>query len=63
MKAKVNPETCASCGVCVDVCPDVFEMNDQNIAVVKINPIPPHLEDKVREAAQGCPPEAIIVEE
>ena len=35
MKAIVNKETCEGCGVCVDVCPHVFEMDDNNQAYAK----------------------------
>lgn len=63
MKAIVNKETCEGCGVCVDVCPHVFEMDDNNQAYAKIAPIPTELEGECRDAADQCPTEAIEIEE
>lgn len=62
MKAQVN-DACVGCGVCAGACPDVFEMGDNNIAVVKVDPIPPQLEECTKQAAKDCPVEAIIIEE
>jgi ferredoxin len=38
----------------------VFEMGE-TVAVVKVDVVPVELEDKAREAAEGCPVEAIEV--
>ena len=58
MKALVE-ETCTGCGLCVQVCPEMFELNEQNIAIVKVTPVPPEVEETCREAVSGCPVEAI----
>ena len=60
MKAKVNPDTCTGCGLCVSLCEDVFEMSG-DVATVKLDPIPENLADAVRDAAESCPVEAISV--
>jgi len=51
------------CGVCESICPEVFQMGEDNIAKVLQDPVPESLEDTAREAAQSCPEEAIRVEE
>ena len=57
----VIEDTCTSCGLCVDTCPDIFEMG-ADMAEVVLDKVPPDLEDAVQQAADECPVEAIIVE-
>lgn len=60
MKAIVK-DNCIACGLCIDMCPEVFQMGDDNLAKVLKDPVPADLEDTVREAAAACPVEAIEV--
>ncbi len=62
MKAEVKAEECIGCMLCVSTCPDVFEMNDDNVAAVKVTPVPAEAEASCREAADNCPVDAIILE-
>ena len=62
MKVVVDENLCTGCGLCVDVCPEVFEMPEA-LSIVKAVEITEDIEEKVREAAESCPVEAIIVEE
>ncbi len=59
MKVKVTAE-CTSCELCVDSCPDVFEMGEDQ-AIVKVDEVPADMQDAVQEAAESCPVEAIEV--
>jgi len=61
MKAKVDKDACTACELCVDTCPDVFEMAEDT-AVVKVPVIPADQEECAKEAAESCPTEAIIIE-
>ena len=61
MQVKIDPDLCTACELCVDTCPDVFEMADDVAIVIKAD-VPADLEDEVREAADSCPSEAIIIE-
>ncbi len=60
MKVKIE-DTCTACGLCVDTCPEVFEMGS-DIALVTDEEVPLEFEDAVQQAADECPAEAIIVE-
>ena len=62
MKAIVT-EDCISCGACVDICPEVFDMEEGGLAFPKINPVPKGLEANAKEACEACPVDAIILEE
>ena len=60
MKVRIE-DTCVSCGLCCDTCPDVFEMGEA-MAVVTVDAVPAELEAAAQQAADECPVEAIIVE-
>jgi ferredoxin len=62
MKVRVDKETCVGDETCVDICPEIFEMNG-DVAVAKVEDVPKELEKKCKEAAESCPVEAIIIEE
>ncbi len=54
-------DTCTACGLCVDTCPEVFDMGDE-MAIVIIDEVPEECEDAVQQAADECPVEAIIAD-
>lgn len=60
MKAVVDENTCVGCELCVAACPEVFVM-DGGLAKVKVDEVPAEAEDACREAAQGCPVDAISI--
>ena len=62
MKVKVDQDACVGCELCVDSCPEVFEMID-NVSKPKKEIVPADQEDCVKDAAEDCPVEAIIIEE
>jgi len=60
MKATVTDD-CTACGLCEETCPEVFQMGDADKAQVIADPIPAEAEAAAREAADGCPVDAIIL--
>ena len=54
-------DTCTACGLCVDTCPEVFDMGDE-MAIVIVEEVPKEYEEAAQQAADECPVEAIIVE-
>jgi ferredoxin len=61
MKVRIDADLCTACGLCTDDVPDVFRMGDDVAEVIKAD-VPANLEGAVRDAADSCPAEAIIVE-
>jgi ferredoxin len=62
MKVKIDNDACVGDGTCAEMCPEVFEM-EGDLAIVKLDKIPGELEERVKEVANDCPVEAIIIEE
>ena len=58
MAIKVNQELCIGCGACVSLCPDTFKFNDEGKSQV----ISQDNTDCAKNAAVGCPVQAISVE-
>jgi ferredoxin len=59
-KVTVDANTCVGCGLCVNACPDCFEMASDGIAKVKANKC---ANCDLHEVASQCPVNAIIVED
>ena len=59
MIAFVN-EKCIGCGMCASICPEVFRLTDENVAVAS-GEVLPEEETMVQEAADNCPVSAIEV--
>jgi ferredoxin len=62
MKVHVDEDLCIGCGNCVDICPEIFEMEDDK-AVAKMEDVPEDMEESCREASESCPVDAIPLEE
>lgn len=62
MRAKINPDLCSGTGLCERTCPEVFQLKE-GISTVKVNEVPSNMEESCLEAAEGCPTEAISIEQ
>lgn len=58
MKYIVN-EGCIGCGLCEEICPEVFSMTDEGVATAIETEVPAELEAAAAEAKDGCPAGAI----
>ncbi|WP_350343451.1 ferredoxin [Proteinivorax tanatarense] len=62
MKAIVDQEACIGCGLCPNICPEVYEMTDDDEKAIAIDEeIPEDKVDSAKEAADACPTDAIKV--
>jgi ferredoxin len=53
---------CTACELCVDTCPEVFDLPDDT-AVVKEGVNFDEYEEEIKGAAESCPVEVILYEE
>ncbi|HCC08194.1 MAG TPA: ferredoxin [Clostridiales bacterium] len=61
MRGNVDKDLCISCGLCPDVCPEIFRFDDDEKAVAEDIEIPEDITDSAKEAEEGCPTSAITV--
>ncbi len=59
IKQVIIEDGCISCAICEQACPEVFEITD--IAYVKPGVDFNLYEDKIKEAADGCPVSVIKI--
>ena len=62
MKAIVDQESCIGCGMCIDICPEIFGYNNEDKSESLIDVIPDDVYEKASEAKDVCPVEAIEIE-
>lgn len=64
MKVWVDPERCQGHTLCAMIAPDSFELDDiEGHSSAISEEVAPEQEAQVREAAQSCPEQAVILTE
>jgi ferredoxin len=54
-------EGCTACGLCEEICPEVFKVEDLATVIEGVNY--DDYEDQIKEAAESCPVEVIKYDE
>ena len=62
MKAHVDKDTCIGCGLCPEVCPEIFQMEEDGKAVASPDEVAENLVNSAKDAEEQCPVAAISVE-
>lgn len=62
MRASADRGACCGYGVCADICPEVFQLDDAGLVVVALEIVPPQHVKAAIEAAESCPQLALKVE-
>lgn len=57
---EIDRKKCCGYGVCAEMCPDVYKLDEQGFAYVE-GPVAAGLEDEAIEAGEACPEEAVVI--
>jgi ferredoxin len=60
MRVEVDRDRCEGNAVCVGIAPDLFDLDDEDYAVVKADPVPDGQEGLAEQAVAECPRAALI---
>ena len=61
MKATIDRSGCIGCGLCEQLCPEVFRMKEDGKAEAAADPTPENI-DAAKEAEENCPSSVIRIE-
>ena len=62
MKVVVDYDLCEANALCMEACPEVFRVEDDDTLTVLLDEIPENLGATVKDAARLCPRQAIRIE-
>lgn len=65
MKVRIDQELCTGDGLCAEICPAVFQIDDEGLAYVAagaLDGVPEKWVDDVLEAIDECPGECIYAD-
>ncbi len=60
MRVEVDRDRCEGNAVCVGIAPDLFDLDDEDYAVVKADPVPEDQVEPAQRAIEECPRAALI---
>ncbi len=59
MRITVDRDRCEGNAVCLGIAPDIFDLDDEDYAVVKTDPVPPDREQAAELSIAECPRAAL----
>ena len=62
MRVAVDAGRCIGNAACESICPEVFRVDEDGLAVVALDPVPEPLKPAVQRAIDACPTTAIAWE-
>jgi ferredoxin len=60
MRVEVDHDRCEGNAICVGIAPDLFDLDDDDYAVVKADPVPADQEALAEQAIAECPRAALL---
>lgn len=59
MLVEVDLDRCEGNGICEKLAPQLFELDENDYSVVKLDPVPPEFEELAIRAVDECPRAAL----
>jgi ferredoxin len=63
MKVRVDVARCESNAICLGLAPEVFDLDDDGLVVLRTDEVGPAVEDQVRSAVDACPRAVISIQD
>jgi ferredoxin len=63
VKVVIDYDLCEANALCMDACPEVFRVEEDDTLTILMEEPPENLRGKVEEAARLCPRQAITIED
>ncbi|KUI04230.1 ferredoxin [Mycolicibacterium acapulense] len=60
MRVEVDRDRCEGNAVCVGIAPALFDLDEDDYAVVKLDPVPADQEDLAEQSIAECPRAALL---
>ena len=60
MRVEVDRDRCEGNAVCVGIAPDLFDLDDEDYAVMKVDEIPADQEELPEQSIAECPRAALL---
>jgi ferredoxin len=60
MRVEVDRDRCEGNAVCVGIAPELFDLDDEDYAVVKVDEVPAEQEDLAEQSIAECPRAALL---
>ena len=61
LKVSVDRAACCAYGLCAEVCPEVYKLDENGMVYLENDIVPEGLEEQARDGAMSCPQNAIEV--
>lgn len=61
LKVVINKPACCGYGVCAEICPDVYKLDENGMVYVDDEIVPEGMEDAAQEGADACPQSALSI--
>jgi ferredoxin len=58
-KVVINKPACCGYGVCAEICPDVYKLDENGMVYVEDEFVPGGMEELAKEGADACPQSAL----